>query len=122
MRILIAKAPPMLRSILKAALGELPEAEVEELEEDVQAVAADDQVEVIAKKISETNADLAVIGSSGLYEASFVRDLLRKCQNIKVLMIDERGQVGCLYYLRLRKLWLRELSFGAIREALIEDD
>jgi hypothetical protein len=121
-RILIAKAPPMLRSILKAALGELPEAEIDEWDDYAQAAETGDEIEAIAEKIRESNADLAVFGSSSSCPVSKIKALLRRVQNIKVLVLDEQGRAGRLYYLCLRRICLRELSIGGIREALTEVD
>jgi hypothetical protein len=114
--------PPMLRSILCAALGKLPNAVIENM--DVSGETADKTayLAAITRKIEEAKIDLVAVLDSEEFRLSDFSNLLKRFRKPKILVIYQDGRHGCLYKLDIFQTQIEDLALSSIYDALNREE
>lgn len=112
----------MLRSILCAALGELPNAVIEEMDESGETADTAAYLAAIARRIKEAKIDLVALLNTEEFRLGDFRHLLRRFPKMKILVICQDGRRGCLYKLDICQTPLDELALSSIFDALIKEE
>jgi DNA-binding NarL/FixJ family response regulator len=108
-RILLAETPPMLTAILR---------DIAEFEADVELIGAVSLGDAIEHVLSESRADVLIVGVTEPDNAGFAGSLLMASPGTRVLMVAKNGARAVMYELHPIKTELGDVTAQGLLHAI----
>ena len=103
----------MLRSIMAAALAEIPHVVIDEWIADSEFDTED-----LFEKLLVSTPDVLVLRNRKPCDSTNFERYWNEFPRMKLLIIDEQGKSGCLYTLSVHQLFLNELTISVLVDVL----
>lgn len=103
----------MLRSIMTAALVGIPNVVIEEWSGDIESGTED-----LFRRMRTSRPDVLIFKHRNPHRSEDFQTYLQEFPGMKFLVIDERGESGCVYTLNKPMVYLNELTISVLVNAL----
>ena len=103
----------MLRSIMTAALVEVPNVVIEEWGGDIEA-----DIEDLFRRMRRSRTDVLILKHRNPRRSEDFQKYMHEFPGVKLLVIDEFGKSGCVYTLSMQQVYLNELTISVLVDSL----